>query len=81
MEGRRAARAKVFFSFVFIMRCPGRHRAVPTTGSGGPCAGPQVPVPTLWPNLVVMSPGVFVYLLFARLVGTRPLQPLSLVTR
>eukprot|EP00962_Isochrysis_galbana_P032846 scaffold10872_cov129-Isochrysis_galbana.AAC.3 len=20
------------------MRCPGRHRAVPTTGSGGPCA-------------------------------------------
>eukprot|EP00962_Isochrysis_galbana_P021878 scaffold6461_cov96-Isochrysis_galbana.AAC.2 len=23
------------------MRCPGRHRAVPTTGSGGPCAGPQ----------------------------------------
>jgi len=29
----------------------------------------------------VMSPVVFVYLLFARLVGTRPLQPLSLVTR
>eukprot|EP00962_Isochrysis_galbana_P047801 scaffold19716_cov141-Isochrysis_galbana.AAC.2 len=23
------------------MRCPGRHRAVPITGSGGPCAGPQ----------------------------------------
>eukprot|EP00962_Isochrysis_galbana_P014663 scaffold4200_cov124-Isochrysis_galbana.AAC.3 len=28
-----------------------------------------------------MSPVVVVYLLFARLVGTRPLQPLSLVTR
>eukprot|EP00962_Isochrysis_galbana_P033559 scaffold11260_cov105-Isochrysis_galbana.AAC.2 len=33
------------------MRCPGCHRAAPTTGSGGPCAGPQVPVQTLWPNL------------------------------
>eukprot|EP00962_Isochrysis_galbana_P022962 scaffold6880_cov110-Isochrysis_galbana.AAC.26 len=48
----RTARSRpVFFSFFFIMLCPGRHRAVPTTGSGGPCAGPQVPVQTLWPNL------------------------------
>eukprot|EP00962_Isochrysis_galbana_P031694 scaffold10328_cov112-Isochrysis_galbana.AAC.2 len=36
------------------MRCPGHHRAEPTTGSRGPCAGPQVPVPTLWPNLETM---------------------------
>lgn len=49
---RTARSRQVFFSFFFIMRCPGRHRAVPTTGSGGPCAGPQVPVQTLWPNLV-----------------------------
>eukprot|EP00962_Isochrysis_galbana_P043807 scaffold16791_cov151-Isochrysis_galbana.AAC.1 len=25
------------------MRCPGRHRAEPTTGSGGPRAGPHRP--------------------------------------
>eukprot|EP00962_Isochrysis_galbana_P032322 scaffold10597_cov124-Isochrysis_galbana.AAC.7 len=49
--GALPSRAKKNFSFFFIMRCPGRHRAEPTTGSGGPCAGPQVPVPTLWPNL------------------------------
>eukprot|EP00962_Isochrysis_galbana_P061154 scaffold36279_cov98-Isochrysis_galbana.AAC.2 len=36
------------------MRCPGRHRAEPTTGFGGPCARPQVPVPTLWPNLAFL---------------------------
>eukprot|EP00962_Isochrysis_galbana_P044339 scaffold17153_cov107-Isochrysis_galbana.AAC.1 len=30
------------------MRCPGRHRAVPTTGSGGPCAGPRPILSSPW---------------------------------